>query len=131
MEYEGSYPAVPVAIGAIRGDMIEVARRCGLNEQAISDVALAVSEAATNAIVHAYGGEEDGEIHVAAVAEDGELTIVVADDGDGMAPRPDSPGLGMGLPIIASVTSRLEVASEGRGTKVEMVFPCPAGDGGR
>ena len=130
MKYEGSFPAVPVAIGAIRGDMVELARRCGLDERGVSDVALAGSEAATNAIVHAYAGVP-GEIRVAADTQEGELTIVVADDGDGMAPRLDGPGLGMGLPIIASVTRRLEVASEGRGTTVEMVFPCPAVDGRR
>ncbi len=128
MRYEGSFPAVPLAIGAIRGDMIEIARGCGLDERGVNDVALAVSEAATNAIVHAYGGGP-GEIRVAADAGSGELTIVVADDGDGLAPRDDSPGLGMGLPIIASVTRRLDVASEGRGTTVEMVFPCPSSDG--
>ena len=128
MRYEGSFPAVPLAIGAIRGDMIELARSCGLDERGISEVALAVSEAATNAIVHAYGGGP-GEIRVAADADDGELTIVVADDGEGLAPRDDSPGLGMGLPVIASLTRRLAVASEGAGTTVEMVFACPAADG--
>ncbi len=90
--------------------------------------ALAVPAAATTPTAPPSGGGP-GEIRVAADADDGELTIVVADDGEGLAPRDDSPGLGMGLPIIASVTRRLEVASEGAGTTVEMVFACPAADG--
>lgn len=124
MRFDGRFPAVSLGIAAIRGEMTAVARECGLDERQVNDVALAVSEAATNAIVHGYRGEP-GTIHVTASIGDGELTIMIADEGEGLVPRTDSPGLGLGLPIIATVARRLEVVSEGSGTQIHMVFPCP------
>jgi serine/threonine-protein kinase RsbW/stage II sporulation protein AB (anti-sigma F factor) len=104
--------------------MTAIARRCGLDDQGIGDVALAVSEAATNAVVHANAQT----IYVTASHADSQLTIVVADDGEGMAPRPDSPGMGLGLPIIASVTQRFEIVSDAGRTEVHMTFACPAAE---
>ena len=124
MQFESTFPAVPPSVCPIRREMVAIARACGLDEQAVSDVALAVSEAATNAVVHACAGGA-GTLTVRARRADGELTIVVADDGPGLVPRPDSPGLGLGLPIIATVARRLEVVAEGRGTQIHMTFDCP------
>jgi serine/threonine-protein kinase RsbW len=104
--------------------MTAIARRCGLDELGVSDVALAVSEAATNAVVHANAET----IYVTASQAAGQLTIVVADDGGGMSPRPDSPGMGLGLPIIASVTQRFEIVSDEGRTEIHMTFPCPAAE---
>jgi serine/threonine-protein kinase RsbW/stage II sporulation protein AB (anti-sigma F factor) len=45
-----------------------------------------------------------------------------------MRPRPDSPGLGLGLPLIARLSASLEVATaESGGTRLCMSFPL-AGD---
>jgi serine/threonine-protein kinase RsbW/stage II sporulation protein AB (anti-sigma F factor) len=67
-------------------------------------VALAVSEAVTNAVVHAYvDAPEPGEIEVVARRTgDDCLEILVSDAGRGMLPRPDSPGVGLGLPLVAA-----------------------------
>jgi serine/threonine-protein kinase RsbW len=56
--------------------------------------------------------------------EDHALRITVRDDGVGMQPRTDSPGAGLGLPLIANVTQSFSVSSvpEG-GTEVCMTFP--------
>ena len=41
-----------------------------------------------------------------------------------MSPRPDSPGLGVGLPLIASLTEALELVNRADGgTEVRMSFP--------
>jgi serine/threonine-protein kinase RsbW/stage II sporulation protein AB (anti-sigma F factor) len=58
-----------------------------------------------------------------ASAESGELRIVIRDTGTGMTPRSDSPGLGLGLPVIASVTDSIEIVSTDEGTEVQMTFP--------
>jgi anti-sigma regulatory factor (Ser/Thr protein kinase) len=125
VQLEHAFPASPVAIAAIRHAVAGLAERCGMDERALVDVRLAVSEAASNAVVHAYPASE-GEIRVTAEVRDGELLVVVADDGPGVAPRPDSPGLGRGLPNIASVARRVEIVSEGRGTQIHLAFDCPA-----
>ena len=49
--------------------------------------------------------------------------VVVADEGRGMLPRTDSPGLGLGLPLIAQMTQSLEVHDrQGGGTEIRMSF---------
>ena len=93
-----------------------------IDDQVLADVKLAVTEACTNVVVHAYPGGE-GPMEVAAVILDGRLAIAVRDEGRGMLPRPDSPGLGLGLPLIATLSETLEL---GRGeddrTEVRMTF---------
>jgi anti-sigma regulatory factor (Ser/Thr protein kinase) len=88
-------------------------------------VALAVTEAITNAVVHAYvGAAEPGEIEVVVTPmPDTGLEILVCDDGRGMVPRHDSPGVGLGLPLVATLAERFEVhARSGGGTRVLMAF---------
>ncbi len=93
-----------------------------IDDQVLADVKLAVTEACTNVVVHAYPDGE-GPMEIAASIRDGRLAIAVRDDGRGMLPRPDSPGLGLGLPLIATLSETLEL---GRGaddrTEVRMTF---------
>ena len=90
----------------------------------VADVSLAVTEAATNAVMHAYA-DTGGDLQVTAAVGDGELAIVVADAGPGLVERDDSPGLGVGLAVIARVSERLRIVSHSGGTEVHMAFPCP------
>jgi serine/threonine-protein kinase RsbW/stage II sporulation protein AB (anti-sigma F factor) len=107
--------------------MAAVARRCGLSEAAVGDVKLAVSEAATNAVVHAYPGDAVGTITATAWVDEGRLRIAISDEGGGMLPRLDSPGFGLGLPLIAALADDLEIVSRQEGgTEVRIEFPCPA-----
>ena len=122
--FAASYEASPASVALVRSQMAALAADCGLDDCAINDVKLAVSEAATNALLHGYKNRP-GLIRVQARIEAGELLISVADDGAGMKPRADSPGLGLGLPVIASVTRRLEVLDDGPGTELRMAFDCP------
>jgi serine/threonine-protein kinase RsbW/stage II sporulation protein AB (anti-sigma F factor) len=104
--------ATPDQVGVLRRKVAEYAQEVGVADRRLADVRLAVSEAATNAVLHAYRGREPGEIRVAArVDDDGVLKIVVEDDGFGPLPRPDSPGIGLGLPTIASVADALELSA--------------------
>jgi anti-sigma regulatory factor (Ser/Thr protein kinase) len=65
---------------------------------------------------------------VTAATRDGELAIVVADAGPGLVDRDDSPGLGVGLAVIAHVSDELRIVSNPGGTEVHMTFPCPSAD---
>jgi anti-sigma regulatory factor (Ser/Thr protein kinase) len=118
------YPAVPASAAAARAALREFAARIGLS-QAVSDaIALAVSEAVTNAIVHAYrDAAQPGIVEVAGVVHADELWVTVADFGSGLRPRLDSPGLGLGLAIIASAAEGLDlVQSAGGGVTLRMRF---------
>jgi len=116
-------PALSREISAVRAAVVRVAGTAGLPVQRLGDVALAVGEACANAVVHAYAGRDAGELHVTARVTDVGLEVVVADDGHGLAPRADSPGLGLGLPLMTSLTSALEfrTAASG-GTEIWMAF---------
>jgi serine/threonine-protein kinase RsbW/stage II sporulation protein AB (anti-sigma F factor) len=55
--------------------------------------------------------------------QDHHLAVVVRDHGRGMTPRADSPGLGVGLPLIASLAETLELTNGADGgTEVRMTF---------
>jgi serine/threonine-protein kinase RsbW/stage II sporulation protein AB (anti-sigma F factor) len=113
----------------MRREIAAFAARCGMSVDGIERVRLAVSEAATNAVVHAYR-DADGDLRVRAAVEGAELIVVVCDTGVGLAPRPDSPGLGLGMPLMATVTSRFQIISRERGTEVHMAFPLTGNDRG-
>jgi anti-sigma regulatory factor (Ser/Thr protein kinase) len=116
--------ATPEQIAVLRSEVTSYAQRVGIAHGRLGDVRLAVSEAATNAVLHAYRDRDPGEIRVhARVLEDGFLCIVVEDDGFGPLPRPDSPGLGLGLPTIASVADAVELsAGKAAGARLSMHF---------
>jgi anti-sigma regulatory factor (Ser/Thr protein kinase) len=127
ISYEATYPPTPEGVGAMRREIAAYAKRAGLDEDGVADVRLAVSEAATNAVVHGYRDSSEGELKVLAYVADSELVVIVSDAGVGLAPRPDSPGLGLGMPLMASVTSRFRVVSRGPGTEIHMAFALPNG----
>jgi serine/threonine-protein kinase RsbW len=125
--FEARYPGTPRGVSVLRQAMAGLANDCGMDAEGIADVRLAVTEAATNAVIHAYA-EVDGELRVTAAVDDGELTIVICDAGPGLVERENSPGLGLGLAIIANVVERLKIASRPGGTEIHMAFPCPEAD---
>ena len=91
-------------------------------EQLLSDIKLAVTEACTNVVIHAYADAE-GPMEIRAALGDSELSIVVRDEGRGVVPRADSPGLGLGLPLIATLTESLELGTgEDDATEVRLTF---------
>jgi anti-sigma regulatory factor (Ser/Thr protein kinase) len=87
-------------------------------------IALAVSEATTNVVLHAYRDRDaPGTFTLELDIEAGSLLIDVRDDGVGMSARDDSPGMGFGLPLIARVADGHGfVATEGGGTWLAMRF---------
>jgi serine/threonine-protein kinase RsbW len=92
----------------------------------VAAVALALSEAVTNAVVHAYrdrigeGANDRFEVRV-RLEPDG-VWVVVADEGMGMSARVDSPGLGLGLRLIRTLTDQLLIVQGETGTRVHMGF---------
>ena len=127
VSFEATFPPTPQGVGAMRRDVAAFAHRAGLDEDGLADVRLAVSEAATNAVVHGYRDSGEGQLKVVAYVAEGELNVIVSDAGVGLAPRADSPGLGLGMPLMASVTSRFRVVSRGAGTEIHMAFALPNG----
>jgi serine/threonine-protein kinase RsbW len=112
--------AEPASVPALRHRAAEFAAEQGAPEELVADVALAVSEAVTNAIKYAYA-EVPGEVELTGLAEDGWLEIRVRDQGERFG-RGSSDGLGLGLSIIARLAADLKIVQEGSGTEVRMRF---------
>ena len=125
--FEATIPGTPLGVRALRREIAAIAADCGMDADRIADVRLAVTEAATNAVVHAYE-ETEGDLQVSAAVRDGELAIVIGDTGRGLVPGRKSPGMGAGLSIIATVAERLRIVSHPDGTQIHMAFPCPNAD---
>jgi serine/threonine-protein kinase RsbW len=99
-----------------------VAKLAGRVGAEVDDVKIAVSEAVANSIVHGYRDRATGTIRVTARHKRGRLLVTVADDGMGMTPNPDSPGLRVGIPLITTLCDDVRFTSSEKGTVVSMSF---------
>jgi serine/threonine-protein kinase RsbW len=121
--FRRSFPADPAAPAVARRAISDFLHTRGTDPRALADVLLALSEVVTNSVVHGYRGEGGGEVAVEATHSQDRLTLSVADSGRGMAPRLDSPGLGLGLPLVGGIAKRVDIsATAGGGTRVSMCF---------
>jgi serine/threonine-protein kinase RsbW len=103
-----------------------LARVREIDEEALADLKLAVTEACSNSIRHAYrnGGEGEVGVHYELGAE--YVAVEVIDEGSGFAPELTEVDVeelqeeGMGISIIRSVMDELELGAgpDGRGSRV-------------
>lgn len=122
-DLELSLSARPENVVVVRHLLGGIAAALAITPDRLADVRLAVSEACANAVIHAYPEGSPGLIDFEFSSGGGALEIVVRDHGSGMMPRTDSPGFGVGLPLIASVADGLELANrDDGGTEVRMSF---------
>jgi serine/threonine-protein kinase RsbW len=143
-EMELTLPARAESLAIVRDALRALGGVLALEHQVLADICLAVTEACTNVVLHAYPDGEDGPLEIlvwnggahtddaraprgermqqAAPAEE-ELTVIVGDCGRGTHAPASSPGLGLGLRLISALTKSARVSSneEGR-TEVEMTF---------
>ena len=119
-----TFTAANVAPRLARQAISDFASSIDLPQSILADALICVSEAVTNAVQHAYrDAGEPGPVHVQASVHD-DLCVIVRDEGSGMTPRTDSPGLGIGLPTISNLARSVDIRVEGTsGTEVEMHFP--------
>lgn len=108
--------------------VVDWARDFTTDQLVLGDIALAVTEAATNAVLHAYRDRaEPGTVTIEASRCGESLCVQVRDDGSGLIPRFDSPGLGLGLGLIAQLSEQADVRTHAEGgTEVVMRFHATA-----
>jgi anti-sigma regulatory factor (Ser/Thr protein kinase) len=119
-------PARPEGVAVVRQALAGMADALAFDAAVVADMKMAISEACTNVVVHAYE-EGDGVLEVEMSANETGLTIRVRDHGAGIRPRGDrrgeAPALGLGLPLIAALSDSYELTgTAGRGTEVRMTF---------
>jgi PAS domain S-box-containing protein len=116
---ELAFPAVPESARLIRAALERFADSARLDADKRFAVEVAVGEAVTNAIEHAYG-IGDGHVFVHATEADGVLTVEVRDDGRWRAARNE--GRGRGVPIMRALSTSFDIQSNEAGTIVRMAF---------
>jgi anti-sigma regulatory factor (Ser/Thr protein kinase) len=119
-------PARAEGVAVVRQALAGMADALDFDAAVLADMKMAVSEACTNVVVHAYG-DSDGQLEVEMAASDVGLTIRVRDHGRGIQPQVNQsrevPALGLGLPLMAALSDSFEVqGGAGQGTEVRMTF---------
>jgi anti-sigma regulatory factor (Ser/Thr protein kinase) len=105
-----SIPALADEVIGIRREAIRFARSHGVPEDRAAEMRLAISEAVSNAVIHAFRIQDlPGTVTVSIdITAEQFAEVVVRDDGIGMTQRSDSPGLGLGLSIIDRLADETE-----------------------
>jgi PAS domain S-box-containing protein len=110
-------------------ERILITVRCTLGDQLTVDqaipCALILNELVTNALTHAFPDERAGTIDIDVTCDDGEVTMVIRDDGIGIPMEPERTN-GMGFRIVRTLATQLggtlDVARD-KGTIVTVAFP--------
>lgn len=124
-------PAVPESVTVARQAMSGLADALGWDPAFLADLKIAVSEACTNVVAHAYpDGADPGPIILCAWVDSAILTVRIADEGRGITPKlGKGAGLGLGLPLMAALSDEVQVKSGTDGaTEVTMTFTLPVAE---
>jgi serine/threonine-protein kinase RsbW len=122
-----SLPAAPEQLAPLRHAVAGWLAELALATEDRQAVVLAISEAAANAVEHAYGLDGVGIVEVEAeVGEENQLLVRVRDGGRWREPRADS-DRGRGLPIIGAIMEDVEIDTTSAGTVVSMRLPIRSG----
>jgi len=118
-------PARPENIAVIRHVLGAFGEALHLPLDVVEDMRLAVTEACTNVVRHAYNGSDPGPLEIVIRPEGETIVIVVSDRGRGIGPSPDTAGPGLGLPLIATLADSLEIEhAPSAGSRLAMSFMC-------
>jgi serine/threonine-protein kinase RsbW len=125
-----TFPAKPEYITLGRLALTGLARVLPLSEELLADLKLALTEAASNSVRHAYAGGE-GAVQIAYELSGDRLAIEVADEGEGFVhtegqDAEDFENLsegGLGIAIIRTIADELEIRSRPgeRGSRLRFV----------
>src|SRR5918994_786324 len=122
-------PAKPEYISLSRLALAGLARVRAFSDETLADLKLALTEACSNSVRHAYGNGE-GHVDISFELRDDRLIVEVADHGSGF--EPDTPGTdgggelsegGLGIAIIRSIADEVEIGDGpgGRGSRLRFV----------
>ena len=141
LPFQTDLPAEPRTPGRVRRLLSEWLNRGGCASETVDDLVLAVNEAVSNCVEHAYPPGHGGTVAVDAVAvccdQGGSHAVVTVTDSGRWRAEPDDPGFrGRGLAMMEATVHELRIGrtAEG-GTQVRMTsYPCgraPASTGSR
>jgi serine/threonine-protein kinase RsbW len=119
-------PARAEYITLCRLALTGIGRLRSLSDELLADLKLALTEAASNSVRHAYADDRVGFVEVSYELHPDRLVIEVTDEGEGFDPAdakgpPDelSEG-GLGIAIIRAIADQVEIGAEpgGKGSRL-------------
>jgi anti-sigma regulatory factor (Ser/Thr protein kinase) len=116
-------PARPENVSVIRHVLGAFAEALKLPDDLVEDLRLAVTEACTNVVRHAYPADVPGPVEISIVPSEDVVSVIVSDHGRGIGSSSDTNGPGLGLPLIAAIADEVELQPvPGGGSRVAMTF---------
>lgn len=112
--YDDHHPSDPLELSRIRASVREWLTSREIDEPVIDDVIIALGEATSNVVRHAYVDGNRGGMRVRITVADSSVDVAVSDQGTWRAPSPD--GGGMGLGIIESIADDVDLSTTPDGT---------------
>jgi serine/threonine-protein kinase RsbW len=110
-----------IGLGRLALSGLARAYRRPLSDEELADLKLALTEACTNSVRHAYDGGE-GTVEIQYELHPDKLVVVVADDGEGFELTPLAPAVGedlveggLGIAIIRALADELEISGREQG----------------
>ncbi len=118
-------PALPANVALVRQALAWLTDDLGVDPTRAADMKIALTEACTNVVVHAYD-DEPGPLEVAMTVEHERLVLSVRDRGSGLRPLPareeGGAPLGFGLALIASLSDEVGIVAGRHGTELRFAF---------
>lgn len=119
-------PATADQLAEIRRRLFAWLEPLGVSTTVAADIVLAVNEACTNCIEHAYRGTKPGLMEIeASVSRDGhgeQIAVCVADFGTWRTPPTQPTTRGRGLPIMSAMSDDVDLERTSTGTTVRITF---------
>jgi serine/threonine-protein kinase RsbW len=122
-------PAKPEYITLSRLALAGLSRVRAFSDETLADLKLALTEACSNSVRHAYGDGE-GHVDISFELRNDRLIVEVADDGSGFEPEQAAKNGedvlgegGLGIAIIRSIADEVEIGGRpsGKGSRLRFV----------
>jgi serine/threonine-protein kinase RsbW len=119
-------PARPEYITLCRLALTGLAALRPFSEELLADLKLALTEACSNSVRHAYAGAGGGVVEIVYDLQPDRLVIEVTDEGEGFdpeqagAPGEDLSEGGLGIAIIRAIADEVEIGQhpQGKGSRL-------------
>jgi serine/threonine-protein kinase RsbW len=122
-----SIPAKAEYLSVCRLALAGLSQVHAVEPEALADVKLALTEACSNSIRHAYREGRDGDVEILYDLREGAIAVEVRDVGAGF-PSEDEPPTdgdldegGLGLAIIRALSDEVEIESHAGGSRLRFV----------
>jgi serine/threonine-protein kinase RsbW len=120
------WPAHPCQLSPLRAEVRRWLVPLGLGEDAEDDIVLAVAEAASNCVEHAYlPATADDTVELTFWTEPRAVCIEIVDHGTWQAPSAYPTARGRGIEMMQRLIAIVQIRHDTRGTSVFLRHPLP------